>query len=165
MFEQCPIRRTRPRAFRPGNGMPRNKITWHLAKDLLGRIDHIRLGAPGIGVDDIVSPNRLEGRKNSGDGAHGCRYHHPVGTLNSIHRIGIKPVNDSQLPGGFQISPMRVNPDHLPHKALLPQGQRQRSADQPDANQAQAFNHADRTRSSAARNVWFSSSVPTVTRR
>ena len=116
--------------------MPRHKIARHFAKDPPGRLNHIRLGAPGIGVNDIVPPNRLEGRKNSGDGAHRCRHHHPVGTLNSIHRIGIKPVNDSQLPGGFKIGPIRVNPDHLLHQALLPQGQPQRSADQPDANQA-----------------------------
>ena len=144
--------------------------------------DHVALGAAGVGHDRLRCEMRCNLRQHRRGLAKRHRQQHEVRVLHRQRRIGRDFVDDAQAPRGQQIGAAAAYPDDPCNRLAFFQRERERAADQTDAENnelahqwgaaacATAFCrarvlHAASDCRSASRKRSFSASRPVLTRR
>jgi hypothetical protein len=129
---------------------------------------HLRLHAAHVGEDGRGRRVRTQGARQLGAAAHGDGQHDHSRPGGGLRKRGGDAVDHPALECELQISRAAAEADHLADQSCAPRRQRERAADQADADDAQALDHPihpARTAPRASMKRWFSSASPTVTRR
>ena len=98
------------------------------------RLDHILLGAAGVGHYRMRRQRRRDTRENAGHLSDRRPDQHQIGAGNGMRNIGLGLVDHAQTQRILQILAAAADTDHLPDHTRLFQRQRKRTADQADAN-------------------------------
>ena len=125
-----------------GYGMRGNEVAGDGAEGLSRCGQHAALGAADVADNGLAAETGSHGAHHAAHGTQRHRQHHHVGTLYRFGRIQIVAIDDSQLAGTLEILAPAAATDDGTAQSLATQILRERSADEADADDAQAFDHA-----------------------